>query len=354
MAHRVQEWKECFQALFRKWLDQVLQYHHGSSNIPLSRLYFYSLCPGQTILFKGILDSESGHPTPLIVLSSTTAQTRHMLFAMGIQVRVWDETIHSFEILSMQTWMNLENPRKGSTKWKEDGKETLDGDKDGSKMNGSLKQADEQIQKRLAPIYIQGVQDCRTFFEYYWNTVGFQVSHGYSHHSTSFTPRKMLDVPLLLCRSLGPCIHTCLKSLSTWWKPTESQDSHHASLDIRGPILPCAVQDIIRCTIHNLLWNGKKENVLRGEKEGRDTEVGSHYFVAHLQCHRGEEIKDTAKALRKSNRIGMAGLILANDTLDRIQDKQVTIRKGCGRGEFISTVVWDITRSSSIMCKRDC
>jgi len=346
---RVHEWKECFQAMFRKWIHQVIHYKLERKSIPLSNICFYSLCPGQVVLFKGYNSSSLEGPpaTPLIVLSSTTTQTRHTLLSMGIQLRVLNEMDLTLDILSLDMLHDLEKKSpsiRGNT------------EQDGGSKQGNVRQSNlEHTRKRSVPMYILGTRDCLRYYEYFLNTLGSQLScHAFPLGHTH-TPKRVCDVPLLLCRSLGPCRHTTLKTLSSFVRirvDDTNTANHHESCEFRGPIMPCAVKEMLSATAHALVLDSKNGSIKsKNIQKERNNNIGSHYFVAHLQCHQGEEVKESVKESIKSNRMGLNGLLLANDGMDSLQED--TTNSICRRGDYLSTAVWDITRPSSIMCKRD-
>jgi len=126
-------------------------------------------------------------------------------------------------------------------------------------------------------LFLSGVKDCQLFVAFYtnWGT------------STS------MDVPLLLCRSLGPGLHMTLKCLckriirsSTATDTEQEQDTSH--MELRGPILPCAIRDLT-CTVASHLLLDKRMQLTAATTEEETALCGSHYLVLHPRPHEGEE-----------------------------------------------------------------
>ena len=133
------------------------------------------------------------------------------------------------------------------------------------------------------------------------------------------------DVPLLLSRSLGAAAarYMTIRQLSVICNNKVSKDdklmtddeadendggsSSHALVEVRGPILPCAVRDLLCASISHSFFHDKqyqqqtcKRHDSDGDEkktdpthsqgdyniqEGERDELGSHYFVLHLHPH---------------------------------------------------------------------
>ena len=66
---------------------------------------------------------------------------------------------------------------------------------------------------RLPPLFVYGDDDCATVYELLLNTYGLSVGLEETKASKSGSESVALDVPLLLCRSLGPCMNTTSRSV---------------------------------------------------------------------------------------------------------------------------------------------
>jgi hypothetical protein len=163
------------------------------------------------------------------------------------------------------------------------------------------------------------------------------LSHVVEDDESSFDD---LDFPLLLCRSLGPCVHTTLKRLSVLShngnndversKCLINQEHHdHSTLELRGPILPCAAVDLICTSASHLLRDSLRKNLhkisetstplkrnndmynhSRDSIDSLETSLGSHYFVLQMSVYDVDQEKNTA--LSRLRKIGLASSSLFN------------------------------------------
>ena len=131
-----------------------------------------------------------------------------------------------------------------------------------------------------------------------------------------------LEVPLLLCRSLTLCMHTTLRTLSLissrrgcgYLNQLQTNGSNiqrninsisKAALELRGPILPCALRDMTCAVVNFMMIDNYDQNQssiiphymnmdyqrrdIYGEKNTDVTEsASSHQFHMSLQAHDGE------------------------------------------------------------------
>ena len=128
-----------------------------------------------------------------------------------------------------------------------------------------------------------------------------------------------LEVPLLLCRSLSLCMHTTLRTLSLissrWgcgymnqWQTNGSNilrdinSISKAALEIRGPILPCALRDTA-CAVVNFMMidnydqdqssiiphimniDDQLTSNMHGENNTDIESASSYQFLMLLQAH---------------------------------------------------------------------
>jgi len=293
------------------------------------------------------------------------------------------------------------------------------------------------------------------------------------------------DVPLLLSRSLGPTLHASLQKLSLssvrnqfFWHtqensvttgnakqnedevkhihpmdPNESnsedqdddchdnqKQQHSSTIELCGPILPCAVRDLLCASAHHLLIDKIRQGGMQSSVEEKrphqesklkienntmdnndekqqqndskndnsysncsdnddDGDVGSHYFVMHMQPHQGEEHilppgnnhrsrsakrgnvlnttdNDQTKTggpssvwfnsgqafmgnndgdnltVKKDNSLNDRNNNTLIDDADNTQHQSLNRLHECENGEIISmTVVWDVMHSSTLAYK---
>jgi hypothetical protein len=112
-----------------------------------------------------------------------------------------------------------------------------------------------------------GVKDCHSFYEMYLNRIGNLLCLPNIEYrgAAKLFRHNDVDVPLLLNRSLGPCLRSCLSRRTVTshkihhdWiddvmiKNDEALTNYHSSIELRGPILPCSVRELLTSTILTL------------------------------------------------------------------------------------------------------
>jgi hypothetical protein len=272
------------------------------------------------------------------------------------------------------------------------------------------------------PLFVAGDDDCLAFYEFFLNHLGKLCS--ISSDTVQPKDTSSTDVPLLLSRLSGPFLHASLKTLAV---SNRREEQHrflqgdladdreksgesieaHSSVEVRGPILPSAVRDLLhasacyltldkatlkkKCTktAHSKQWgvsntpqksesrsmHGSSRLMTPDAQKLQSSEdmstvsetVGSHYLVLHLQTHEGEEYpnqdkKETLNCTGLSTSAWFNGLKdswTVADTIPKNEHDQaenspaiVTVEQ-CNHGEVISMAVWDITRPSMIAYKTD-
>jgi hypothetical protein len=260
-----------------------------------SRCSFYAILPHQTILFRGgYVDGANSSSddaaiysiVSMIVFSSTTTCLRSKLMSMGVHLRVATQNKHfdtdsiderkNFEVLYTESLIDASTATNGVS-FGEGDAESVQSDLDVMKLvNNDKDQVRVEVKKRnqqrtlgkagsvrLPPLFVYGDDDCATVYELLMNTYGLSVGLEESTASKSGSESVALDVPLLLCRSLGPCMHTTLRTLSfssrrncgylNQMQTNIKRDTNSkAALELRGPILPCALRDMT-CAVVNFM-----------------------------------------------------------------------------------------------------
>ena len=198
--------------------------------------------------------------------------------------------------------------------------------------------------KDLPPLYVSGWEDCAAFFEVYLNlgstccttqpklpsatstvatTTGKKDESKVSqkkekNDGANLSPqyqqwRRPDEIPLLICRNLGPFLHCSMKTLRVRGEmqypkrrrnnssdsPSSTESNDYASLEIKGgPILPCAMQELLMGMVNvmkadkgqNYGSNMKNQAQVNGEDSDSDHEsnrgdndndamVGSHNLI---------------------------------------------------------------------------
>jgi len=352
---RNREWQEAFRSLYFKWIQQVeaLQqsWENGDDVSPqlVAHTYFYAMAPGQTILFRTSLepssDTEKPRIVPMIVLSSTTQHLRSKLRSMGAKLVYYHDRNVEFE----EAVLERKKPEKVTEDETEEVHQELEalrraqaqGETAGADVSIATKTKATTVTspRSVPPLCLVGEDDCSVFFEVYLNTLG--------RHSTWLKGNG--DVPLLLSRKVGPFAHSSLQSLSVTSRREANDETtdHHAAIELRGPILPCAMEELV-CTATSRMVQDTPE---KGQpSRGQEDDVGSHYFVVQAQAHDGEERPSVDSATT-----GSAGSRWLNDGSDMYERLSVNEdgASQCDYGEVVSMIVWDIARPNMIAYKTE-
>ena len=458
LEQREYDWQECFRSLYQMWIGEIQQLNHdisindksvdGHIEDLASRLYFYSIKPGTTILFRATVEYDNKVATvmPLILLSSSTFEMRSILRSMGATLKCVDTknksksnllnvdedfidewfkekiTVHSNNNnIDENLRKEMEELRKASVN-----EEALGGEIAFSLHNGktTTKTTSRKKQSDFPPLLIYDHEDCNIFFEFYLNTCGGKINKTsmWKKQNIPYVGDSIQDVPLLLSRSLGAAAarYMTIRQLSVICNNKVSKDdklmtdddadendggsSSHALVEVRGPILPCAVRDLLCASISHSFFHDKqyqqqtcKRHDSDGDEkktdpthsqgdyniqEGERDELGSHYFVLHLHPHEGEKIQVVAtknheeKIFKKSIGSTSSGLFNigcgygpgnnSNDGISSLVGKEEQLGKSrtdstsstnsmkmyeCHANEIMSMAVWDNTRPFSIACK---
>jgi hypothetical protein len=145
--------------------------------------------------------------------------------------------------------------------------------------------------------------------------------------------------------------------------------SSKASIELRGPVLPCALRDMTCAMIDIMLldkYTRQGQSSIRmdaGEmfpeksehNESSTDYVGSnsHQFVMFLQAHEGECSISTPKSTGSSSSIDFNGsnipLLPRNDGRDAV-DEPLAWRE-CGQGDCMNLLAWDVSRTAVVPFK---
>jgi hypothetical protein len=313
------------------------------------------------------------HTVPEIILSSSTLSLREKLRSMGVKLMLverWNgmkkgEVLEENELVRSSTSSSASATAATTKKLANDNDDAssspnvkaelvalrraqASGETVGADVSISIKPVTNnnnwllKSPKRIPPLRVTGIDDCSAFFEVYYNTCG-QIGTraiGSSPHLSSSPPPELglhHDVPLLLCRKLGPFLHSSVKSLLTTKKRKFRATTHdgygdgYASINIHDILLPCAVHDLI-CA---LVWAMKADEQASYQSDLADEEkfdddddhedVGSHHLVVRAVPYGGEEAQATAVGTIGSH--SSKGFNASPDFLDQLQQNNA-----CGEG----------------------
>lgn len=392
LKERKDGWQECFRGLFEKWLSQIYEFNSNTSEIASgiepsspSRCCFYTLSPGRTVLFRPAISTmHDARPSlePLIVISSSTKTMRASIRSMDIELKILNPNDHEFgnqyheatEVV-VDDWMRSDEINNNVATEQVDQelealrRATARGESVGAEVSISMLQkrkpkgSKSKSSFSFPPLIIQGHDDCMAFYELYLNTCGSLIPN------TNDTDTS--DVPLLLSRFLGPSKNMALRCLGTsvikgsqQQGSKASQQDQLSSVDLSGPILPCAVKDITCAlaayfSLHKKLFYSSPGLPLNNQNDERsavdENILGSHYFMMHLVDHSGKEAKiDTKRNLGSTEAtLGSSGSFCFNGIVDQIHPSYEidTLVEESRNGDVTSMAVWDVNRPYSIAYK---
>lgn len=391
-------WQESFRSLYFQWLARVDELQsewgekHGcidakaemSTSRDLIKTCFYCLAPGQVVLFRIATrqqeqnegdTNETERLVPMVVLSSTCAWMRSKLVSMGATLylendkgeeQVFDESILNESADLAETLKEKETEHKELRQELEALRRAqAHGETTGAEISVSVrpsKRSNKPRPQNLPPLYLLGQDDCNIFFELYLNT----ISREEGSWRTGSGP-----VPVLLSRGLGPFRHASLQSLrlvktnsrrrrgqGNGVAQEDDSGKQHSFVDVRGPILPCAIQELVGAAAGRMMDHSKNSPVVANSKDehgGDDDneEVGSHYFVLQATTHDGRPPTATAARLQDAaSTTGSAGCRGLNRVKSNGMDRSggKTEAPSCGA---VKMAVWDIARPNVVAYKRE-
>ncbi|KAK1748910.1 hypothetical protein QTG54_000849 [Skeletonema marinoi] len=393
------EWKEAFRSLFNSWRTKLRHLEarnstysngngrlsslkHEKCNPPTTdevlRCSFYSIRPEQVVLFRSCfmpVNNVDGHVKhcimPVVVFSSTTVHLRSMLSSMGIKMRVLsglDSIDKDIEFFSEENLRELDAQIQadGVSGDTESVHAELEAIKWAGVGDGNVTVAQKNKKRKLddksfaSPLYCVGYNDCSAVFELFINTCGLSLSPHNNPFEQRFGTEVSSDVPLLLYRSLGPCMHFSMKSLCVSGRRdygymnqmSSSREDHkpdtsdvRTTLELRGPILPCALRDITCSLVDWMLMD--RHHAQSGTNQTlksntNDEGVGSHHFALFLQSHEGE------CAALGPNPTGLSSASLFNGFKISVKQNETSTWHECSHGELLNVMVWDIQRANYV------
>jgi hypothetical protein len=401
---RAHEWQEAFRSLYMSWMEQIRQLNcrtraHAENDAHLvvqqvSDLYFYATGKGHTVLFRvGVerrRETSSSHTTvpqealndgmarfvPEIIISSSTLKLRDKLRSMGVQLMLLDnwqslkrgvfkeeDLTRSLQPLSTSVKLQQQDNSPSiqaelvALRRAQAFGQTVGADvsvRVHSRVGGGHS-LPSRSPKRIPPLYMTGLDDCAAFFEIYYNTFGdMRAGNLYFHSKANEWPQ---DVPLLLCRKLGPFLHSTLKSARSTMRQTKtvafgecaSDPPASTLLSLQGYILPCAMRDIISASVNVLLAN----EASRDDDEGKsavevENMAGTHHFAIRPTAYSGEDAAGNVKpgTIGSYSSKGMNGDYSVLQQSEDIDETQY-----CKHDEILMLAVWDMQRSNSLAYK---
>jgi hypothetical protein len=386
LSIRRREWQEALRSMYMNWIDRVQSldelwkregqstaYENDNFMKLITDSYFYARgSSGHTILFRVGLATDNTDRfvanetertdislVPEIVISASTAALRKNLSALGIETMPLDR----------RTKVDSE---KGGASLDAQENSPCDGDDASPNVKAELvalrraqvlgkaagvdvtvsirpNNGKKQNESQIFPLVLSGMDNCAAFVELYRNTFGhLEKGQGLqSARASEMNP----DVPLLLCRKLGPFIHAAVKMVvvrnqNSVHSSDESAMCQSASIHLSGYILPCALRDLFCASAALMLANAQSNPPLADQSI--DDDVGSHHVVVRAfqlsddkdsrlesYCTRADGSQNGPWSVVKS------APFLDADTLSCQSDEELTL------------AVWDITRPNTVAFKLD-
>ena len=256
--------------------------------------------------------------------------------------------------------------------------------------------------KSVPPLFVSGWDDCAAFFEVYLN-LGSSCVTPYKteaqlekkgNDQINGKPNRQLqskltqttrwklpkDVTLLVCRGMGPFLHSTMKTLTVRGdphnpgekkretvSPQTQLEQDYSSLEILGgPILPCAIMDCFRGLVRTMVIDKQRTtSSLQSDDDSSgdvDALVGSHNLVLHA-FHSEHAASDTEKSnVNATFTIGSSRTHTFNHcSVDQIRSDDDDgensstnlvphVVKG---GHVLGMTVWDILHPQAMAYKTD-
>ena len=309
MLRSRRRWQSAFQSLYQMWMNKIEQ---GDMNA-----YFYTTTCNQVILFRSATVSEE--VIPMVLFSSMGTEIRNKLQSRGVTLHLLQAS-HSQEpfdecyVESQKEWTSSDVMKEDESIVESDleaiRKAQAFGETAGADVSVKAP-SKRQRQGEIPPLYIVGYDDCGTLSTILLNQV----------HEIE---------PRLISR-MGAFQNSTMKSLVVTGQRTNEEN---AFIEIRGPILPCAITAFARATAAAMQRHAATEDLTREDDSG----LGSHFFVLQTQPRHSIEFS-------RDQKYGMfASLNWNNQRGFRSSDA------GGAAGQ-VDAVVWDISRPSGVTYK---
>ena len=226
---RQREWQDAFRSLYFAW----------RRTLETKQSYFYALLQNRSILFKAQKQSD-GTIMPIIVMTASTLEVRKRLKMERIQLYNFQDNKLFNESIWAQSQPDIFAKQEISTPVRSDLEAIRQAqafsETAGADVSVSTKSVTRTLNRKIPTLYVRGDDDCAAFFEIFMNI-----------HDTN-------EIPTLLTRRVGRFLHASIKTLSV----THRREGHHmakdsscdnnATLELRGPILPCAINELMHAT----------------------------------------------------------------------------------------------------------
>jgi hypothetical protein len=336
IRHRHREWQQALRSAYSKWYRELEEFTLSTDNrLEMMDCYFYCKANDHVALFRA---SRTGEPCfkPQVLLSGSSQTFRQQLQDSGVsQIEVLEISSDEHTVFSVSPKLST---LPMSPTVKADLEALRRADTAGADVSVKFKtttannnQRAEKNQK--SPTFlISGYDDVSLFFEMYLNSLG----------RISMDPLE--DLPLILCRKIGPFLHASMKRLDVYPAKQQSQDendtSAYAGFEIEGgPILPCAIRELVASVTTSMKMDHSQVasagSTTSDNEDNTEEAIGSHHMILEL--------------IPEPSGAGSAGFNQGGASFDL--DEGPGRLDDCRRGHLLQLVVWDVTRKDMVAYK---
>ena len=436
LVQRQRDWQEAFRSVYQKWRSQFEEIAATSSisklhlNNAWMDCYFYCVARDHVVLFRlsnpqrgtnGTIEDGCKVPTPEVIISYASPALEERLIQMGIE-KVESLAPNITQLMGTDTQESVLSPiDKGTQLKRPDAGGTLlspmsptlvqaelealrkaqvHGETAGADVSVKIRKGNNENSNSnkgpdagdicTGPLLLSGLDDVGAFFEIYFNTQGrlatFIGEASKVNTQATTKPRTLQqpqDVPLILCRSLGPFANATQKSLSVFpaESPTERKEndgngvnrnrSSYAAFEIEGDsvILPCSLRSMVGIMTSELIAHSQLSGLAGSESNNHkqhSESVGSHHMILHLSTERPASIsfaavaaksakiaakeKDYSGAWTKTSAWLNHSRESFRDALPAMPGSTKSV-ENCPPGSVVPLLVWDITRKGEVAYK---
>jgi hypothetical protein len=471
LDQRQREWQEALRSVFHKWQSQFERLLQSVSSQTVSSstttlklqplewmdCYFYCHAHDHVVLFRLARDPEEDTLVPQLLLSNTTRSVAQKLLRMGVD---------SVDHLNPTLVNDEPDKRDLSKEWSSpSAKDDRDKPQDGrspmsptlvlaelealrqAQVNGFIAGADVSVKLKTknnssnnqegkkddlpqftGPLLLQGMDNIALFVEIYLNSLGCLSDWARKEEMEDAQPKKQssgmpstidrtqkgqapalppFDLPLILCRALGPFTNATRKLMSVFPSPSPSVEdaairqnendpnrkntsvastdpaapaSSYAALEIEGSpvVLPCAIRAMVGVLTTSLMAHHRDNNINQVEamvenddiKDSNKKEaiepadsVGSHHILFHLSTERPTLVSSTtteanipATDFTSVVWTQTSAWLNHHHQRDSTPMRHLGARRNiaiagvdeCHGGQVANLMVWDVTRKDTI------
>jgi hypothetical protein len=261
--------------------------------------------------------------------------------------------------------------------------------KPSSSSDGYITGGSDNHPDLLSPLFVYGIDDCAAVYELLLNTYGLSSivnlgqmggrKSGIMSIDNTTNSGDVVDVPLLLYRSLGSCLLFTLRTLSissrrdcanmnqvgqqnTMSGRTNAQKQQRptfdskATIELRGPVLPCALRDMT-CAMINVMLLDKyaqrdeddsSTTACDDSSNNNNAAASTHQFVMFLQSHNGECSVTNPKSTGSSSSLGFNGSQIPLLPEEILGSPVTALWRECELGHRVNMLAWDISCSELV------